>query len=404
MVAQVTPEPENGTVRIWERDAVPRGNNQDLVVARSPLELPRMLLMPRPGEPLFAPLFEGRQFALGTQREMPSREPTRVLERKLLVVFLDVSGSMQSNSRITVLNDLITVLLDYAMRETDRRGRPLTQVIFVPFESSLAEGTPVESMDAAYALISQILSHSPPYKAGGGTDIEGALVSFYDAVKTSYQNTDATGPKRDLKRATAVFLTDGGSNVSLENIAKAREGLPSDVDIFVNFIAIGESNAELETICKASNLGTTAPMVRTILDNEIVTLLQLANQWKVDAAAFATSHSLLPPPSLLRELSALSQEPLSLVTFESDTGIAAARRRIHGTQAGRGGDRGVPPMVSTLAGRWRKDATLEPVLRRKLVAALFTLYAEWMGWENGVISREEKNFFIELLRWSGEEG
>lgn len=404
MVAQITPEPETGTVRVWERDPIPRGNNQDLVIARSPLELPRMLLMPRPGEPLFAPLFEGRQFSLGTQREVPSREPTRVLERKLLVVFLDVSGSMQINSRITVLNDLIVVLLDYAMRETDRQGRPLTQVILVPFESTLADGNPIETLEGGYNIASQVLSHAPPFTAGGGTDIEGALVSFYEAVKASYNKVQTDSPKRDLKRATAVFLTDGGSTVNPETISKAQEGLPSDVDIFVNFIAIGESNAELEEICKQSNLGTTKPMVRSILDPQIQQLLAAANQWKADAEAFATSHTLLPPPGLLRELSALTHEPLNAVNFESDSGIAVARRRILGTQTGQGADRSIPPLVSTLIARWRRDSSLDPALRKKLVAALFTVYREWRGWEDAQVTREEKKFFVELLRWSGEEG
>ncbi len=67
MTLNSTPEPQWKDEPTLNRSLVPKPR-QDLIITRSPLDFAKMLWSLRPGEHMFAPTLQGRQFAIGVEK------------------------------------------------------------------------------------------------------------------------------------------------------------------------------------------------------------------------------------------------------------------------------------------------------------------------------------------------
>lgn len=401
MVSTYIPEPAWDEQVLLERNTVPHRRIDEIVLARSPLELPRMLLNPRPGEPFWAPLFQRRQFALGSRRRVPIAAPNRTLDRKLSVVFFDVSGSM-GGLPIMIQNDLLAVFLDKALSEVDRMGNPLHEVILIPFNDGVLEGRRVRTVAEAMAFISERIADRLPYSAGGGTDIQAALLKFYDSVADSYHNPDPVNRNRRLRHASMVLFSDGGSPVNLQTVLDARNQIPEEVRLYLNFVGIGSSNPTVEELARTSGISTRLPLVRVIPVEEMNRIHGMSRLVPADDRFATELGAFQAPPELVLALNRLGERPLASVDFVSWLSERDLERALVGLSAAISG--APPPECDAMLGDIAalvaagREIGVDVELRRKLLFAVLVAYPSASRRSSGWFDRE-REAIREVERW-----
>ncbi len=130
LMLQSTRAPSYQEEKSFDRARLQR-NFKDLVITRSFSDFNRMILTPRPGEHILSDFMLNRQFAVGQKETRQVEEPVIPTERKVTVVYYDVSLSMDGN-RVKAQDAILQIIIDKALGEKDKLGRPLHEVYLFP--------------------------------------------------------------------------------------------------------------------------------------------------------------------------------------------------------------------------------------------------------------------------------
>lgn len=261
---------------------------QDLIVTRNPLDFAKMLWNLRPGENMFAPTLQGRQFAMGSLETRRAPNPKNPVERKVSVVYYDISGSMNGHPLETV-DALLMAFADKALSEVDAIGRPTHEIYLIPFDDKIYEGVHISSREDAKNFLAKKMNMRT--QAAGGTDIQKVIENFYSLISSSYQNKSGQGREKLFQKANMVLFTDGGSAIDMQRIEEARKKIPSAVQINMNFVSIGDSvNETLKALSSNSKLSTLMPTFREMNSGMISSVVGVSSNY--DPAAFATAEKL----------------------------------------------------------------------------------------------------------------
>lgn len=269
------------------RSFVPKPR-QDLIVTRNPLDFAKMLWNLRPGENMFAPTLQGRQFAMGSLETRRVPNPKNPVEKKVSVVYYDISGSMVG-SPVETQDALLMAFADKALSEVDALGRPLHEIYLIPFGDKRYEGVHISSREDALNFISKMMSFrtDTPDRNTYTKFVE----EFYELVASSYAKKSLQGREKLFQKANMVLFTDGVYQVDINSIEQARKKLPPGVDINLNFVSIGDqTNENLQAVATSSKVSSKKPTFRQLNSQMIHSVSTVAAEY--DPQAFATQEKL----------------------------------------------------------------------------------------------------------------
>lgn len=395
MTLDATTEPTFRDVPTMNRSIVPQPQ-QDLIVTRNPLDFAKMLWDLRPGEPMFAPTVQGRQFAIGYLETERVVNPKLPIEKKVSVVYYDVSPSMDGE-KIQSQDSLLMAYVDKALSEVDEIGRPVHEIYLKPFHTFVEEGVHIATREDALAFLARRMNMRSSTR--GGTDIQAALKDFYDIISASHKNKSAVGREKLFQRANLVLFTDGGSAINVAELEEKRKTIPKEVNINMNFVAIGDaSNDTLKHLAQQSSLSTAKPAYRELIGGAMHKVTNAKVDF--DPNAFATTQNV--PGRLLMLISELikkmrvepvQQPNLSLI----DANISKIRITKQDVRT-------LPGLREVL-----NLTQLEPVLymmtldaptKQRLLQAILESYPELTGRSWADMTYQEKEVLERLKAWS----
>lgn len=320
--------PAYGTEKGIYRSPVPRGKNDDLVIATDLVtDFPRMFFNPEAGKHILSDFVEGRQYALGTLETLIVPKSKNVVRRKMSEVYYDVSGSMDEpipGANITAFQAqeaLLRVFADLVGSDTLKGSEvPLHLADFLPFNDEVRHHHASKISNSAKAL--EFMTQGMAGRQNiwrWGTDITKAMVDFFERVAEAHKSQKG---HKQIKEATLVLFSDGDDpHLNLSEIKKAQALLPPGVEVFVNFVAIGKRNATLELLANQSNYAAKKPMVKILTSEQIAVAGNPTHLLQLDPDAFAKEKELPPPSHIIRELNDLaSQTQASRLSFKVDFG------------------------------------------------------------------------------------
>lgn len=318
--------PQYTMMKTFDRSYNPN-NPRDIVRTRRISDFPRMILEPKPGEHLLAPTIRGEQFAVAYTETRRNPNPRKTVEKKVSVVYYDVSGSMGEgpDSPRGLQDALIMAFVDRALSEVDPLGRPLHKVFLVPFDDGMGAPLEISTREDAEQLITlQRISYKS--SGNGGTEIEPVLMDFYDKVALAHQvdRQKSGAALAVLKKANLVLFSDGGANVDYDRVKQRQEKVMADtgLDLHLSFVAIGAENPTLKSL--AQNLGHKKgkSTYYFIDDAEMSNILGGSAYAEKDAGAFAFDQKDDVPARLtsefqkLRSLTSLDEPAFDFQEFE----------------------------------------------------------------------------------------
>jgi uncharacterized protein YegL len=269
------------------RSIIPKPR-QDLVITRNPLDFAKMLWDLKPGENMFAPTLQGRQFALGSLETQRVPNPKNPIERKVSVVYYDISESMKDHP-IEIVDALLMAFADRALSEVDAIRRPTHEIYLIPFNHNIYEGVHISSREDALEFLAKKMVLQT--QTAGETDIQKVIEHFYSLIASSYQTKSGQGREKLFQKANMVLFSDGESPIDMQRIEEARKNIPASVRINLNFVSIGDQvNETLKTLSSNEKLSSTKPTFRQIDSEMIDSVVRIAA--KYDPQAFATTEKL----------------------------------------------------------------------------------------------------------------
>jgi|GEM_PF-1220887 Transglutaminase-like enzymes, putative cysteine proteases len=369
----------------------------DLVITRNPLDFARMLWSPRPGEHMFAPTIQGRQFSIGSLETRRVRDFQKPLERKLSVVYYDVSGSM-GGARLETVDALLMAYADKALSEVDALGRPIHEIYLLPFSDNVMEGVHIKTKEEARSFLQNKMVHAS--SVVGGTDIQKVMEHFYGLVDQSYKTKSKSGRERVFQKANMVLFSDGGSVLNMPRLEALRKTMPEKVELNLNFVSIGnEVNADLKTLSENKKLGSGGKSgLKQLSDEMAQSLTQISADF--DPEAFATKDRI--NGALLAKIEALMKEvvvdsKIAPDMKKVDQAVSSIRITTQNVENISGSQE-----LRNLLRIWErlKDQNLEPVLKQRLVQAMVDAYPELSGrgWRD--MTYFEKDTFEALKKWA----
>ncbi len=217
-------------------------------------------------------LASNRQLVRSYLEDEPPRAPKKIKRTAVRVYVCDASGSMYG-PRARFRDSLLISELNN-LRQKALRGAPFDPLYFCFFNDRPSTLARVDTAAEASRQIEKLFAQSP---AEGQTQITGALVSAFDAIRA------AAGSDPYLCRATVVLVTDGEDRVDLELIRATRSPVGA-LDISLSFISLGEENPDLRSLAhEQRTLGGRAfyhhlsdaeiGSARTAFDSQLRTLL-----------------------------------------------------------------------------------------------------------------------------------
>lgn len=241
---------------------------------------------------LLGKLIKGEQYMRGYRQEMTMLGSQNPIERKLSVVYYDISGSMGGDKALMQAAALLAYV-DMAFSEKDPFGQPTHTVILFPFGDTVKDGLFIESVEHAKKIMAQFSISSTP--ATEGTVIQNTFDSFVALVRQHYdksKNAKNMIDKLNLNRATMILMTDGeDSSIEYKKIQDDLRTLPKDVQIMINLMSISQHNPQLATIAKSTNTAGVHGMYTHITDENIKKFIAEANAPRLDVSAYVHNDS-----------------------------------------------------------------------------------------------------------------
>jgi uncharacterized protein YegL len=395
MTLNSSQEPQWKDEPTLNRSIVPKPR-QDLIVTRNPLDFAKMLWNLRPGENMFAPTLQGRQFAMGSLETRRVPNPKNPIERKVSVVYYDISGSMSGHPLETV-DALLMAFADNALSEVDAIGRPTHEIYLIPFDDKIYEGVHISSKEDAQNFLAKKMNMRT--NAAGGTDIQKVIENFYSLISSSFYTKSNQGREKLFKKANMVLFSDGGSQIDMQRIEEARKKIPSQVQINMNFVSIGDQvNETLKTLSTNEKLSSTKPTFRQMDSAMINSVVSVST--KYDPEAFATTEKISG-----RTLALINEQ---IQKINIDPRLQARRDQV---------DRALSQIqitktdVSKLSGLreilnlQRLETVIDglninQVARQRIVEAVVDSYQHLSGRNWKDMTYDEKEAFDKLKRWA----
>ena len=395
MTLNSTPEPRWKDEPTINRSIMPKPR-QDLIVTRNPLDFAKMLWNLRPGENMFAPTLQGRQFAMGSLETRRVPNPKDPVERKVTVVYYDISGSMRG-SKVETQDAILMALADKALSETDAIGRPTHEIYLIPFGDKRYEGVHISSREDALNFISKMMSYRT--SANEGNAYTKFVEEFYELVASSYAQKSKAGRERLFQKANMILLTDGIYQVDLNSIQEAKRKLPAGVEVNMNFISIGDQvNNELKSLSEAGRLATKKPTFRQLTSDMIDAVVNVSTQFDPDA--FATTERV--SGSMLASINALLQkinvDPRQLAD-RSATDHALSQIQITKQQVNQLSGLREALNLSKLEGLVL-GLNLNATVKHRLVEAIVESYPQITGRSWKDMTYQERDALEQLRKWS----
>ncbi|MDZ4677900.1 MAG: hypothetical protein SGI74_10380 [Oligoflexia bacterium] len=395
MTLNSTPEPQWKDEPTLNRSYTPKPR-QDLVITRSPLDFAKMLWTLRPGEHMFAPTLQGRQFAIGSLETRRVINPKNPLERKVSVIYYDVSPSMNGHP-IESQDALLMAFVDKALSETDAIGRPTHEIYLIPFNDNLLQGVHVAAREDAQNFLSRRMTLRT--QTSGGTDIQKAVENFYELIATSYKNKSAQGREKLFKKANMVLFTDGGSAINMEQLEAKRKTIPSGVEINMNFVSIGDQvNETLKTLSQNAKLSSNKPTFRKMDSQMIDSVANISAEYNPDA--FATNERITG--SMLSQINTLLQKIGVDPRQQGDQGkIDHAISQVQTTKTDISQLSGIREALNlTQLQTVMSTLKLDPHAKQRLVESVIESYQQLTGRSWRDMTYPEKDALEKLRAWA----
>ncbi|GIL17010.1 MAG: hypothetical protein BroJett040_07610 [Oligoflexia bacterium] len=395
MTLNSTPEARFKDEPTLNKSLVPKVR-QDLIITRNPLDFAKMLWNPRPGEHMFAPTLQGRQFAIGSLETRRVPDPKNPIERKVSVIYYDISGSMQG-PKMEAVDALLMAYADKALSEVDAIGRPTHEIYLIPFNDHVLPGVHISSREDALQFLTKKMSYAT--QAGGGTSIQSVLENFYKLIGSSYQSKSSLGREKLFQRANMVLFSDGEAHVNVNALQPLRNAIPPQVNIHMNFVSLGENqNQTLIDLAGSSSLSSKKPTYRS-LNQEM--LLSISNiRTEADPEAFASTERL--NGGLYSEIQTLLQN-LSIDPRLSPNKhqINKTLSQIQITKQDASQISGLRELINlTRIDEATHEMNLEPETRQRLLEALVEAYPTLTGRSWRDMTYQERDLFQSLQKWS----
>jgi len=372
---------------------------QDLVVTRNPLDFAKMLWNLRPGEPIFAPTLQGRQFAVGSLETRRVVDPKHPIERKISVVYYDISGSMSSEGRSEVVDALLMAYVDRALSETDAIGRPIHEVYLLPFNDQVKEGVHIATREDALNFFANRVNYQT--QVSGGTDIQKAILHFYKLIQNSYRSKQKLGREAMFQKANMILFTDGGSSIDTEALLAERSQISSDVKINMNLVSVGnEPNQTLKELVLKEGLSSEKPKYREIHSDMLNEVVSVKQNYKDNA--FATDQKLNGQmvAEIDRLLKGISVDP-KLQANAASSGKLVGQLGLTKTSAK---DLSGASLRVALQLSQMKDALMNPALssesKRRIVEAILNVYPNLIGRSLRELTISEKENLERIYQWA----
>jgi len=395
MTLNSTPEPQWKDEPTLNRSLVPKPR-QDLIITRNPLDFAKMLWSLRPGEHMFAPTLQGRQFAMGSLETRRVVSPKNPIEKKVSVVYYDISPSMNGKP-MESQDSLLMAFVDKALSETDAIGRPTHEIYLIPFNENVLQGVHISSREDALNFLSRRMNMRT--QSSGGTNIQNAVGNFYDIVATSYKNKAAQGREKLFQKANMVLFTDGGSEINMAQLEAKRKAIPKEVEINMNFVSIGDSvNETLKTLSQNSKLSSNKPNFRQLNTQKIDALADVSADYSEEA--FATTQKI--SGQMISEIQKLLQKIHVDPRQKSDASqVDRALSQVQVTKTDVSQLPGIQYAVSLAQLETTMGSlNLSPVAKQRLFESVIQAYPEVTGRSWKEMTYQEKDALEKLHSWA----
>lgn len=394
MTLNSTPEPNWKEEVTLNRSLVPKPR-RDLVITRNPLDFARMLLSPKPGEHLFAPTIQGRQYAIGSLETRRTPDPIKRIERKVTVVYYDVSPSMNGEP-IQAQDALLMAFVDRALSEVDAIGRPAHEIYLIPFNDNILDGVHIASREAAESFLSRRMNLTTA--TSGNTDIQKVIENFYDIVASSYKSKAAQGRDKLFQRANMVLFSDGESNIDKDQLEAKRQSMPGNLQINMNFVSLGDAvNETLKDLSENQNLASAKPSFRSLNKAQLKAISEVSVDYNPDA--FASNqrlhgNKLFEINELLKTILPEEREPTSPRLIQR----ALHQLQITKTPASQISNIEMAYLMSQLASKL-SSVQIDAEFKRQIVENLVASYPQvaTRSWQQ--MTHPEKEAFEKLQSW-----
>jgi hypothetical protein len=298
---------------------------------------------------------------------------------------------------LEVVDSLLIAFVDIALSEADPFGRPVHEVILVPFDDKVYPAIRIKTREDALNFIANRIAYATRSK--GSTDIQKVLLHFYDLVASAHQNSlTEKDLARILKRANLILFSDGGSIVDKPTVLKARNQIPKTVNLFMNFVGIGNSNETLIDLANSSRASSAQSLYRD-LTHAIMEEAVAAAHVQYDPEAFASAERV--PPALLASFQKLMSNlpPFAVAANEERVHTLARQLNFSETAAKELRNSGMVTGLLAMA-REIESLQLPRNVRIDFVDRLLTNYPQMSGRPLNRLTLHEKNTLEELVKWA----
>ncbi len=263
----------------------------------------------------------------------------------------------------------------------------------------MMEGTKISTTAQARSFLKKT-QLVPTSADGSGTDIEAALLNFYDTVGKSSISSHPELKKVRLARANCVLITDGGSSVSEKKIMNARQQIPGDVELFLNFIGLGTKNPALIRLAESSAKSDQKALAYQITDAIAAELLAIIKPIDEDPNAFAsTLQDGIAPTNFVFELQKLGDRQWYPVNFESTSGSAGVDELLQLVTSGASKVNGAFVNFKKVVSEFSLISSgIEKPILRKIACALVDAYRSGMPVQ--AVSPDERSTFEIISNWT----
>lgn len=242
-----TPRPEYQPVKTWIADTS-GGNRNDLLPLTRYSELPRSLLL-NPGRSLEENLQDGTVFSHAKRKRVliPTGFGEEDTERVTILLY-DTSGSM-SGDLAYFQSALISSFVSQALSDVSPSGAFRHKVVLVPFDHDVHPETKVTTRAEAIEVLRTYKDSLG--NTGGGTDIQKAMMQGLALIADAELRVG-----EPLAAANIVLMSDGYSDVNLDELREARNAIDRSTPLQSMFVAIGGGNEQLMQFAQESkNMG-----------------------------------------------------------------------------------------------------------------------------------------------------
>lgn len=195
-------------------------------------------LMTNPSLDLVESIQQGASYVLAKRIKVPIATAKKELEaERMTIVGFDTSGSM-AGRHSEFQAALIAAFVCRALSDISPLGKHRHRILLVPFDDKVGKTLKVTNVQEALNLIS---GHQELLKnTGGGTDIQGFMLQAFKLIAEAQDN------KHPFETANIILMTDGEAPIDYEELRRARESIHRDTPLQTMFVAIGQTNPELQ--------------------------------------------------------------------------------------------------------------------------------------------------------------